>query len=57
MAEPVARLYLMTPLLEDAGAFVPVLQHRVIPTPEREMEGVSAAQIVRQIVERVEVPR
>jgi len=26
MAEPVARLYLMTPLLEDAGAFVPVLQ-------------------------------
>jgi MoxR-like ATPase len=38
-------------------AFVPVLQHRVIPTPEREMEGVSAAQIVRQIVERVEVPR
>jgi MoxR-like ATPase len=38
-------------------AFVPVLQHRVLPTPEREMEGTTAAQIVRQIIERVEVPR
>ncbi|HVK39897.1 MAG TPA: MoxR family ATPase [Candidatus Kapabacteria bacterium] len=38
-------------------AFVPVLQHRIVPTPEREMEGVSPAQIVRSIVDRVEVPR
>jgi MoxR-like ATPase len=38
-------------------AFVPVLQHRIILTPEREMEGVSPAQIIRQIVEKVDVPR
>ena len=38
-------------------AFVPVLQHRIIPTPEREMEGVGPEQIIRQIVDRVEIPR
>ena len=38
-------------------AFAPVLCHRIIPTPEREMEGVTPEQIIRQIVERVEIPR
>jgi len=35
----------------------PVLQHRVLPTAEREMEGVGAREIVQQILERIEVPR
>lgn len=38
-------------------AAIPVLHHRVIVTPEREMEGVSSAQIIRQIIETVEIPR
>lgn len=36
---------------------VPVLQHRVIVTPEREMEGVTTKQIIKQIIEAVEIPR
>ncbi len=38
-------------------AAIPVLHHRVIVTPEREMEGVSSKQIIKQIIETVEVPR
>jgi len=38
-------------------AAIPVLQHRVIVTPEREMEGVTTKQIIRQIIEAVEIPR
>ena len=38
-------------------AAIPVLQHRVIVTPEREMEGVTTKQIVKQIIETVEIPR
>lgn len=38
-------------------AAVPVLQHRVIVTPEREMEGVTTKQIINQIIEAVEIPR
>ncbi|MGK0414702.1 MAG: MoxR-like ATPase [Polaribacter sp.] len=38
-------------------ATIPVLQHRVIVTPEREMEGVTSAQIIKQIIEAVEIPR
>ena len=38
-------------------AAVPVLQHRVIVTPEREMEGVTTKQIIKQIIETVEIPR
>ncbi|MGV6832678.1 MAG: AAA family ATPase [bacterium] len=36
---------------------IPVLQHRVIVTPEREMEGVTSKQIIKQIIEAVEIPR
>ncbi|MFD0962985.1 AAA family ATPase [Pseudofulvibacter geojedonensis] len=36
---------------------VPVLQHRVIVTPEREMEGITSQQIIEQLVESVEIPR
>lgn len=38
-------------------ALVPVLQHRIVLTPEREMEGFTAAQVVDLIVKSVEVPR
>ena len=38
-------------------AALPVLQHRIIVTPEREMEGISSIEIIRQILETVEVPR
>ncbi|MFV0541562.1 MAG: AAA family ATPase [Aestuariibaculum sp.] len=36
---------------------IPVLHHRVIVTPEREMEGVTSKQIIKQIIESVEIPR
>ena len=35
----------------------PVLNHRVVLTPEREMEGLSAREVIGQLVARVEVPR
>jgi len=35
----------------------PVLKHRVMLTPEKEMEGVSACDVIKQIVEQIEVPR
>ena len=38
-------------------AAIPVLQHRVIVTPEREMEGISIKQIINQIIDSVEIPR
>ncbi len=38
-------------------AAIPVLQHRVIVTPEREMEGISTKQIINQIIDSVEIPR
>lgn len=41
--------------IKDAA--IPVLQHRVIVSPEKEMEGLRAEQIVREIVESIEVPR
>lgn len=34
-----------------------VLQHRLIVSPEKEMEGLKADEIVKQIIESVEVPR
>ena len=36
---------------------VAVLQHRLIVSPEKEMEGLRAEEIVKQIIESVEVPR
>jgi len=38
-------------------AAIPVLQHRIIVTPEREMEGVTSKDIIKQIIETVEIPR
>ncbi len=36
---------------------IPVLQHRVIVTPEREMEGVNSKQVIAQMLESIEIPR
>jgi len=35
----------------------PILAHRIILTPEREMEGFTAEKVVQQIIEGIEVPR
>ena len=34
-----------------------VLRHRIIVSPEREMEGLTADEIIRQILESIQVPR
>lgn len=34
-----------------------VLRHRVVVSPEREMEGLTADEIIRQILENIEIPR
>lgn len=34
-----------------------VLRHRIMVSPEREMEGLSADEIIRQILESIEIPR
>ncbi len=36
---------------------IPVLNHRIILTPEKEMEGVKPEIIIQQIIDSVEVPR
>ncbi|MCW3807880.1 AAA family ATPase [Plebeiibacterium marinum] len=36
---------------------LPVLTHRVILTPEKEMEGISTHAVIRQIIDSVEIPR
>lgn len=35
----------------------PVLNHRIIPSPEKEMEGITAEDIVSDIIKNIEVPR
>ena len=35
---------------------IPVLRHRINVTPEREMEGVTTAQIINEILQSVEIP-
>jgi len=35
----------------------PVLNHRIILSPEKEMEGVSIQKVISQIIDKVEVPR
>lgn len=36
---------------------LPVLRHRVMLTPDKEMEGITADEVVKQIIDKVEVPR
>lgn len=43
---------------DDIVSMVPhVLRHRIMLTPEREMEGISADEVIGQIVKAVNVPR
>ena len=35
----------------------PVLRHRVMLTPEKEMEGITTDEVVKQIIDKIEVPR
>jgi MoxR-like ATPase len=34
-----------------------VLRHRIIVSPEREMEGLSADEVIKQILDGIEIPR
>ncbi|MDR1517825.1 MAG: MoxR family ATPase [Dysgonamonadaceae bacterium] len=36
---------------------IPVLRHRVIVSPEKEMEGLKAEQIIAEIIANIEIPR
>ena len=36
---------------------LPVLRHRIVISPEKEMEGVTADEIIKQIIDKIEVPR
>jgi MoxR-like ATPase len=36
---------------------LPVLRHRVVLTPDKEMEGLTADEVVKQIIDSVQVPR
>ncbi|MCC9043224.1 MoxR family ATPase [Myroides sp. M-43] len=38
-------------------AAIPVLRHRIIVSPEREMEGITANDIINQIIESIDIPR
>jgi MoxR-like ATPase len=35
----------------------PVMRHRIILTPEKEMEGVSADELITDIISKIEIPR
>ena len=35
----------------------PVLRHRVVLTPEKEMEGISIDTVIQQLVDKIEIPR
>jgi MoxR-like ATPase len=36
---------------------VPVMRHRIILTPEKEMEGISTDELINTIISKIEVPR
>lgn len=36
---------------------IPVMRHRIILTPEKEMEGISADELIKDIIAKIEVPR
>ncbi len=49
------RPYVTPDDMRDMAA--PTLRHRIVLNPESEIEGVTADQCVKQVVERIEVPR
>jgi MoxR-like ATPase len=36
---------------------IPVLRHRIMLTPDREMEGITTDEVIKQIIYKIEVPR
>ncbi|RDV14197.1 MoxR family ATPase [Pontibacter diazotrophicus] len=43
---------------EDVQELAPVvLRHRILLTPEREMEGLTPDEVIKQIIQKIEVPR
>jgi len=36
---------------------IPVIRHRIILTPEKEMEGITADELINEIISKIEVPR
>lgn len=36
---------------------VPILRHRLMLTPDREMEGIEIDEVIKQIIDKIEVPR
>ncbi len=38
-------------------AALPVLRHRIMLTPEKEMEGITSREIIKEIIEKIEIPR
>jgi MoxR-like ATPase len=43
---------------EDVVYVAPyVLRHRIILTPEKEMEGITANEVIKQIIQQLEIPR
>ena len=43
---------------EDIISVVPpVLRHRIILSPDKEMEGISEDEVIRQILQGMDVPR
>jgi MoxR-like ATPase len=36
---------------------IPVLRHRLLLTPEKEMEGITEEEVIRQIIQSIEIPR
>ena len=35
----------------------PVLRHRILLTPDKEMEGVNEDEVIRQIIHAMDIPR
>ncbi len=70
-ASPRASLYIMTAskalaairgrdfVLPDdiQSVAIPVLNHRIILTPEKEMEGITTEEVIQRIISQIEVPR
>jgi MoxR-like ATPase len=36
---------------------LPVLRHRIVLSPEKEMEGIEPDEVVKQVIDKVGVPR
>jgi MoxR-like ATPase len=49
------RDYLIPDDIKSAG--LPILRHRIILKPEADLEGITADQVVREVVKAVEVPK